>query len=203
MTQRQCCICCYGLFDGAWRVADALQSNQLDIFGPALALNFGGAKLWWIWRTAFLSPNITLQNSPNYARWFVWCSFHQSLTLQNFYEDLFAKVWHHQSLALYGIWKLARLVRGSHWSESSLIHLYWRLLVSYNLSYIPYCLQVVCVRGLLAVHRRLSIIRKKSVSIFRPCIIILYIHSDGNKEIQYKQVRTLQIFIHKITWASK
>ena len=33
-----------------------------------IALNFGGAKLWRIRRIAFLSPNITLQNSPNYAR---------------------------------------------------------------------------------------------------------------------------------------
>ena len=33
-----------------------------------IALNFGGAKLWQIWRIAFLSPNITLQNSPNCAQ---------------------------------------------------------------------------------------------------------------------------------------
>ena len=33
-----------------------------------IALNFGGAKLWRIWRIAFLSPNITLQNSPNCAQ---------------------------------------------------------------------------------------------------------------------------------------
>ena len=68
-----------------------------------IALNFGGAKLRQIWQIAFLLPNITLQNSPNYALWFAWCSFCQSLTLQNFYGDLFAKVWHHQSLALYGM----------------------------------------------------------------------------------------------------
>ena len=33
-----------------------------------IVLNFGGAKLWRIWRIAFLSPNITLQNSPNCAQ---------------------------------------------------------------------------------------------------------------------------------------
>ena len=73
------------------------------LFSYRIAINFGGAKLW---RIAFLSPNITLQNSPNCAQWLTWCSFRQSLTLQNLYGDLFAKVWHHQSLALYGILKL-------------------------------------------------------------------------------------------------
>ena len=37
---------------------------KLNIINYRIALNFGGAKLWQI---GFLSPNITLQNSPNYA----------------------------------------------------------------------------------------------------------------------------------------
>ena len=65
-------------------------------------LNFGGAKPWRIWQIAFLSPNITLQIMRDDS---LGAHFRQSLTHQNFYGDLFAKVWYHQSLALYGIFQ--------------------------------------------------------------------------------------------------
>ena len=38
MTQRQCCICYYGLFNEVWPVVDALQSNQLDILAHYLEI---------------------------------------------------------------------------------------------------------------------------------------------------------------------